>query len=202
MSGGLPPKHGRKRNSCLYGGVAEKPAALNLATPCTKKDEAPERFFDLRQALHAFLQFLHQFSVFSFCSRRFPPIRSPFYVKLSWGLNYPSPFWLEELHANGKAFALQWLAVSHPAFGAKLTRARSKHQRFAWFPAARTDNPRATRANILGKSRFRTGRPAMAVNEDGDFHRDALFGSIRHEFLRMRHVLVHAHRQAAMRVRF
>jgi hypothetical protein len=136
------------------------------------------------------------------CSRRFPPIRSPFYVKLSWGLNYPSPFGLEELHANGKAFALQWLAVSHSAFGTKLTRARSEHQWFTWFPAAHTDDARATRADVLGKSRFRAGRPAMAVNEDGDFHRDALFGSIRHEFFRMRHLLVHAHRQAAMRVRF
>ena len=37
----------------------------------------------------------------------FPPIRSPFCVKLSWGLNHPSPLGLEELHANRKAFALQ-----------------------------------------------------------------------------------------------
>src|SRR5437762_9321368 len=41
------------------------------------------------------------------------------YVKLSWGLNYPSPLWLEELHANRKAFALQWLAVCNAARGTK-----------------------------------------------------------------------------------
>src|SRR5713226_112453 len=202
MSGGLQPKHGRKCNSCLYGGVAGKPAALNLATPCTKKDEAPERFFDLRQALHAFLQYLHQFSVFTLCSRRFPPIRSPFYVKLSWGLNNPSPFWLEELPANGKAFALQWLAVCNPGRGAKLSSARGEYQWFALFPAAHTDHARATRTHILCKSRFRAGRPAMAVNQNGDFHRDAALGSVKYSFLRARHVLVHPHRHAAMRARF
>jgi len=48
------------------------------------------------------------------------------YVKLSWGLNYPSPLWLEELHANRKAVALQWLAVCNTARGAKLSSARGE----------------------------------------------------------------------------
>jgi hypothetical protein len=155
-----------------------------------------------RQALHPTYNFLHQFSVFSFCSRRFPPVRSPFYVKLSWGLNNPSPVWLEELHANGKAFALQRLAVSNPGRGAKLSSARGKRQWFALFPTAHAHHARATRTHILGKSRFRARRPAMAVNQDGDFHRDAAFGSVKYSFLRVRHVFVHPHRHAAMRARF
>src|SRR5229473_8229450 len=167
-----------------------------------QKDEAPERFFDLRQALHAFLQFLHQFSVFSFCSRRFPPIRSPFYVKLSWELNNPSPLWLEELHADGKAFALQWLAVSNTTRGAKLTSARGQNQRFALFPAAHTDDARAARTHILSKSRFRAWRLAMPVNQNGNFHRDATFDSVKRKSLRVRHGFTHPHRHAAMRVRF
>ena len=86
--------------------------------------------------------------------QRFPPVRSPYYVKLSWGLNNPSSLWLEELHANSKAFALQWLAVSNPGLGAKLSSARGKHQWFALFPPARTDHTRATRTDILSESRF------------------------------------------------
>src|SRR5712692_10155322 len=117
-------------------------------------DEALGSSFLNRQALQALLKFLHQFSVFS-CSRRFPPFRSPFYVKLSWGLNNPSPLWLEELHGNYKAVALQWLAVSNPGRGAKLSSARGEYQWLAMFPAARTYHARATRTHVLCKSRFR-----------------------------------------------
>jgi hypothetical protein len=145
---------------------------------------------------------LHQFSVFSFCSRRFPPIRSPFYVKLSWELDNPSPFWFEELHANSKAFALQWLAVSNTTRGAKLSSARGKHQGFAFFPTARTDDARATRTHILSKSRFRAWGLAMPVNQNGNFHRNAPFDSVKRESLRARHGFAHPHRHAAMRVRF
>src|SRR6266480_425847 len=87
-----------------------------------------------------------------------------FYVKLSWGLNNPSPLWLEELHANGKAVALQWLAVSNPGRGAKLASARGEDQGFALFPAAHTHHARAPRTHILCKSRFRARRMTMAVN--------------------------------------
>src|ERR1700730_13777985 len=108
------------------------------------KIETPGSSSQIRQALQAFLKFLHQFSAFS-CSRRFPPFRSPFYVKLSWGLNYPSPFWLEELHANSKALALQWLAVSYPGRGAKVSSARGEDQFLALIPAAHTYYSRAAR---------------------------------------------------------
>jgi len=132
-----------------------------------------------------------------------PPIRSPFYcVKLSWGLNYPSPLWLEELHANRKAVALQWLAVCNTARGTKLSSARGEYQGFAWLPAARTHHASATRAHIFSKSRFGARRVAMTVDQNGDFHRDTAFGSVKRKSLRVRHGLAHPHRHAAMRVRF
>jgi len=64
----------------------------------------------------------------SFLSSLFVPVVSSYppavlYVKLSWGLNYPSPLGLEELHANRKAVALQWLAVCNAARGTKLSSA-------------------------------------------------------------------------------
>jgi len=77
-----------------------------------------------------------------------------FYVKLSWGLNNPSPLWLEELHANGKAVALQLLAVSNPGRGTKLSSARGKYQLIALFPAAHTYHTRAARTHIFSKSRL------------------------------------------------
>ena len=134
--------------------------------------------------------------------QRFPPIRSPFYVKLSWGLNNPSPLWLEKLQANSKAAALQWLAVSNSGRGAKLSSARGEDQRFALFPAAHTHHARATRTHIFSKSRFRAWRPAMAVNQNGDLHGDASFGPVKNKFLPARHGFAHPHRHAAMRVRF
>src|SRR5260370_23133045 len=56
------------------------------------------------------------------------------------------------------------------------------------FPAPRTYHARATRTHVLCKGRFRTGRVAMAVDQNGDFHRDALFDSVKNKFLRVRDV--------------
>jgi hypothetical protein len=102
-------------------------------------------------------------------------------------LNYPSPFWLEELHANSKAVALQWLAVRYPGRGAKLSSARGEDQLLALFPTAHTDDTRATRTYVFRKSRFRARRLAMAVDEHGDLHRDAVFGAVKHKFGFVRH---------------
>src|SRR5712692_6511699 len=110
---------------------------------------------------------MRKLSVFSDSSRRFPPLRPTTYVKLSWELNNPSPFWLEKLHANGKAVALQRLAVSYPGRGAKLSGARGERQFLALFPAAHTHYSRATRAHVFRKSRFRAGHLAMAVDQHG-----------------------------------
>src|SRR2546429_4727934 len=72
-------------------------------------------------------RFSYKFGV-SFLSSFFVPVVSSYppavlYVKLSWGLSYPSPLGLEELHANRKAVALQWLAVCNAARGTKLSSA-------------------------------------------------------------------------------
>ncbi len=131
-------------------------------------------------------KFLHQFSAF-FCSRRFPPIRSPFYVKLSWGLNYPSPFWLEKLHPDGKALALQRLAVSYSGRGAKVSGTRGERQFLALFPAAHTHHSSAAGAHVFRKCRFRTGHLAMPVNEYGNLHQDAVFSPVKRKFIPERH---------------
>jgi hypothetical protein len=55
MSGGLQRKHGRKRNTCPYGGVAGKSSRREFSGTVNQKDEAPDGSFDLREALHAFL---------------------------------------------------------------------------------------------------------------------------------------------------
>jgi hypothetical protein len=109
----------------------------------------------------------------------FPPIRLPIYVKLSWGLDYPSPFGLEKLHANRKAVASQWFAVRYSGRGAKLSGARCERQPFAQFPAPGAYDPRATRTHIFRKRRFRTGQLAMAVQQDGDLHRDPAFDAMK-----------------------
>jgi hypothetical protein len=82
----------------------------------------------------------------------FPPIRSTVTSSYLWGLNNPSPFWLKELNANRKAFALQWLAVGHPSRGAKLACARNERQPLVLFPAAETDDASAARTYIFRKS--------------------------------------------------
>src|SRR3989441_12088503 len=51
------------------------------------------------------------------------------------GLNYPSPFGLEEFHANHVALVLQRLAVGHSGRGAKFTGARCDRQPVVFFPA-------------------------------------------------------------------
>src|SRR5258708_15501309 len=145
-----------------------------------KRDKRLKRLADPIDPLSAsaFLKTFAQANCLLFF-QRFPPLRSPFYVKLSWGLNNPSPFRLQELHANGKAVALQWLAVSNPGRRTKLSRARSEQQWFALFPAAHTRDARAMHAHVFRKSRFRAGRLTMAVNRNGDFHRYAFFDPVK-----------------------
>src|SRR5580693_3030240 len=103
-----------------------------------------------------------------------------------WGLNNPSPFWLEELHTDRKAVALQGVAVSYPGRGAKLSGARCERQPFAQFPAAGAHHPRATRTHIFCKSRFRAGHPAMAVEEDGDLYGNPPFDAVKRKSVRVR----------------
>src|SRR5580704_11932229 len=105
--------------------------------------------FPVPPSASSLLEFFCTSFLSSLCSRRCPPFRSPLDVKLSWGLNYPSPFWLEELYANGKAIALQWLAVSYSGRGAKVSGARGEGQFFTLFPAAHTHNSRATRTHVF-----------------------------------------------------
>src|SRR5260370_32408267 len=57
------------------------------------------------------------------------------------------------------------------------------------FPAPRTYHARATRMHGVGKGRFRTGGVGMAVDQNGDFHRDALCDSVKNKFLRVRYVV-------------
>src|SRR6266478_1484955 len=150
------------------------------------KMEAPGISSQIRQALPSFLKVLHQFSAFSLF-QRFPPIRSPFYVKLSWGLNYPSPFWLEKLHPDRKAVALQRLAISYPGRGAKVSGARGERQFLALFPAAHTHHSSAARAHVFRKCRFRARHLAMPVNAHGNLHQDAVLGPMKHKFIPERH---------------
>jgi hypothetical protein len=100
----------------------------------------------------------------------YPPDR---YVKLSWGLNNPSPFWLEKLHTNGIAFAMQWVAICNASRRTKLTSAGNERQAFAFIPAAHADHPRATRTHIFCKSRFHSGIHVMPVKHDGNLHGNA-----------------------------
>src|SRR5258708_26234124 len=72
---------------------------------------------------------------------------------------------------------MQWLAVGHSSRGAKLSSARYERQLLALFPVAHADHARATRTHIFRKCRFPAGRPPMAVEHHGYFHRDALLGA-------------------------
>jgi hypothetical protein len=146
------------------------------------KNRSAWHLFQIRQALQSLLKFLHQFSAFS-CSRRFPPIRLPFCVKLSWGLNYPSSFWFEKLHPDGKALALQRLAVSYSGRGTKVSGTRGERQFLALFPAAHTHHSGAARTHVFRKSRFRTGHLAMPVYAYGNLHQDAVFTPVKRKFI-------------------
>src|SRR5258708_8648236 len=66
----------------------EKGVAAKLRGMRPQIDEALGSSFLSRQALQSFLKFLHQYSVFS-CSRRFPPIRSPFSGQAILGIKQP-----------------------------------------------------------------------------------------------------------------
>lgn len=102
-------------------------------------------------------------------------------------MNYPSPFWLEELDTDSKAVALQWLAVSYPGRGAKFSSARGEGQFFALFPAAHGNHTRAMNTDVFRKSRFGTGRLPMAVDQDGYLHRDSLLRPVKRRFGPERH---------------
>src|SRR6266850_1808987 len=84
--------HGGEHDSRLRRRAPEKTNGMNplgsetgmswkLQEMFMEKIEAPGISSQIRQALQSFLIFLHQFSAFS-CSRRFPPIRSTFYVNV------------------------------------------------------------------------------------------------------------------------
>src|SRR5208283_1688366 len=103
------------------------------------------------------------------------PIRSPKIVKLICRFNYPSPVRLEELHANRIAFAMDWLAVGHPSCGAKLSRARGKHQPRILVPAPDADHSCTLCADIFRKRSFRAGKLAITFQNHGNFHLDPEF---------------------------
>src|SRR5262249_38858385 len=119
---------------------------------------------------------------FFFSFQLSPLPRPPFRVKLFGGLNNPSPFRVEELHANGKAFALQGLAVGYSSRGAKLSGARGEPQRFARFPAAHTEHACAARTHVFRKCRFHSRRFAVPVDEHGNFHQNAFLRPMKREF--------------------
>src|SRR2546429_4947346 len=95
-------------------------------------------------------------------------------VKLFGELNNPSPFRIEELHANGKAVALQRLAVGYSSRGAKLSGARGELQRIALLPVPRADHPRAARTHILRKRGFRD-RKSTRLNSSHGYISYAVF---------------------------
>jgi hypothetical protein len=109
---------------------------------------------------------------------RFPshPLRRM--AKLSGILNNPSSLRIEELHANGKAVALHWLAVGHPGRGTKLSGTRTEGEPVVELPAPRADYTRATFADIFGKCGFGTGRLPVAFEKYANLHGDAALGAI------------------------
>src|SRR5208337_5244592 len=136
----------------------------------TPQKKAPNGSFSTRSALSCASNFLP-----SRIFQQFPPIRSPKIVKLICRFNYPSPARLEELHANRIAFAVDWLAVGHPSCGAKLSRARGKHQPRILVPAPDADHACTFRADIFRKRSFRAGKLAITFQNHGNFHLDPEF---------------------------
>jgi hypothetical protein len=72
----------------MFDARREKSLTRSSIETGRQKVEAPGDQVSIRQALQAFLKFLHQFSVFV-CSRRFPPIRSPFLRQAILGIELP-----------------------------------------------------------------------------------------------------------------
>src|SRR5271167_4867353 len=119
--------------------------------------------------------------------QQFPPIRLPKLVKLICRLNYPSPHGLEELHPNGIAVAMQWLAVSHSSCGTKLSGARCKTELRTFIPAPHADHARPLGTDVFCKRGFDTGHPPMALKYNGDFHRDAILTAVEAKIIPVSH---------------
>src|SRR5262249_42071037 len=103
------------------------------------------------------------------------------WAELSQDSDYPSPFGLEELHADCIAFAMQRLAVSHASRGAKLSGAQDERQAIALLPIASADHACTARTDVFCKGRFRTGQAMMPVEHDRDFHGDAFVRAVKHD---------------------
>ena len=100
------------------------------------------------------------------------------YVKLSWGLNYPSPLWLEELHANRKAVALQGLAVRHSSRGTKLSVACGEDEPVIRVPPANANHARSVGTDILRKRRFRSRHLSIPFEVTADLHGDSVLSAM------------------------
>ena len=109
---------------------------------------------------------------------RFPSLPLRRSAKLSGILNNPSSLRLEELHADGKAFALHRLAVSHPGRGTKFSGTRTEGEPVIGLPAPRADHARATFADIFRKCGFGTRRLPVAFEKYANLHGDAALGAI------------------------
>ena len=144
---------------------------------CREKNEAPcspsrsaRRFKFFYYALVIYIHLL----MFPW----FPSLPLRRSAKLSNILNNPSSARIEELHADGKAVALHRLAVGHPGRGTKLSGTRNNGEPVIKLPAARTDYPRASFADVFRKCGFGTGRLPVAFEIHADFHGDAALGAI------------------------
>src|SRR5215470_11495060 len=102
--------------------------------------------------------------------------------------NYPSARGREQFHAYRVAVATQRLAISHASLGTKLSRARRQNHGRALFPAPHADHARSLGADVFGKRRFRAGQNPMAVENDGNLHRDAIFAALEGMNVPGRHI--------------
>src|ERR1700730_4262812 len=110
--------------------------------------------------------------------QQFPPVRSPDSVKLICRFDYPSSFGFEKLHPHRVAVATQRMAVSHPSFRTKFSGARRQHHWRTCFPAPHADYARTLGADVFRKRRFHAGQMPVAVENDGNLQRDAIFAAI------------------------
>ena len=99
-------------------------------------------------------------------------------AKLSGILNNPSSSRLEKLHADGKAFALHRLAVSHPGRGTKFSGTRTKGKPVVGLPAPCADHARAAFADIFRKCGFGARRLPVAFEKHANLHGNAALGAI------------------------
>src|SRR5215470_9667537 len=103
--------------------------------------------------------------------------------------DYPSARGREQLHTHRVAVATQRLAISHASLGTKLSGARRQNHGRALFPAPHADHARSLGADVFGERRFRPGQKPMAVEHDGNLHRDAIFPALEGISVPGRHVL-------------